>query len=81
MNPPKCPLHQARRLKGSDPRTVKQYLDYLDKFYRANGIHTSIDLFTEMIDLPLTVEGQLECERLDKLRVDGMKEAEKNVGN
>ena len=77
MNPPKCPLHQARRLKGSDPRTVKKYLDYLDKFYRINEIYKSIDLFTEMIDLPLTAEGQLEYERLDKLRVKGMKKAEK----
>ena len=77
MNLPKCPLHQVRRLKGSDPRTVKKYLDYLDKFYRINEIYKSIDLFTEMIDLPLTAEGQLEYERLDKLRVKGMKKSEK----
>ena len=77
MNPPKCLLHLSRRLKGSDLRTVKKYLYYLDKFYRTNEIYKNIDLFTELIDLLLTVEGQLEYERLDKLRVRGMKEAEK----
>ena len=62
-------------MKGSYPRTVKKYLDYLDKFYRINRIYKSIALFSEMIDLPLTAEGQLEYERLDKLRVKGMKKA------
>ena len=77
MNSPKYPLHQDIRLKESDRRTVKKYLDYLDKFHGINEIYKSIDLFTEMIDLPLTAEGQLEYERLDKLRVKGMKKAEK----
>ena len=75
MNPPKCALHQhqARRLKGSDPRTVKKYLEYLNKFYRTNEIYEIIDIFTDMIDLPLTIEGQVEYERINKLRVKGMK--------
>ena len=56
---------------------VEKYLDYLNKFYRINGIYKSIYLFTEKIDLPLIVEGQLEYERLDKLCVKGMKKAGK----
>ena len=30
MNPPKYLLRQSRLLKGTDPRTVKEYSKYLD---------------------------------------------------
>ena len=77
MKPPKHPLHQARRLKGSDPRTAKTYLDYLEKFYRINEIFTSIDLFTDTIELPFAIERQVEYVRIEKLRVNQIKNVEK----
>jgi len=68
----------ARRLKSDDPRIRQRYLDNLEAFFRT---HLLLEK-TQQIDsdanaMPLQPQQELELERLDALRIQGMIQAER----
>jgi hypothetical protein len=69
-------LVRARRLKLEDPRVVHQYQIKLHAFYSQHNILPSLTALQETIHGPLTSTQMDEFERLDILRVQGMRLAE-----
>ena len=71
------PAMRARKLKHQDPRIVKKYLHILEKFYTRHDFYQMIyDLSEETIEYPLQKSLQTRFEKLDRIRVAGMKHAE-----
>ena len=74
---PNLPTHKARRLKTSDPRTVKRYLKRLDEYYKKHQVYTKSHLLYSSFSTPMTPENIRLYEELEDLRVKGMVYAEK----
>ena len=74
---PDLPCFQARRLKCSDPRTVKRYSKVLNDFYLRHDMYGKcVELF-ENFSVPLTLNQMTLYEEIDELQVRGMTLAEK----
>ena len=77
FNIPNTPTMRARKLKHQDPRIVKKYLSILGKFYTRHDFYQMIyGLSEETIEYPLQKSLQTRFEKLDRIRVAGMKHAE-----
>ena len=74
---PDIPSHRARRLKCSDPWVVKNYTKRLDQFYTDNNLYDRIQQLSANFSTPLTPEQQMEYEKIEELRVEGMFLAER----
>ena len=70
-----APLH-CRRLQCRDPRVVRRYLDANHGFLTENRIYTRALALEEASASGLTAALQAEYEDIDRLRVEGMFQAE-----
>ena len=69
---------RARRLKMKDPRVVKKYLEVLNKFYIKHKLFKKVNHLNALpITYPLLQQTALLYEEVDRIRVQGMKLAEK----
>ena len=80
-NFPPLPTYTARRLKCQDPRIVERYLKVLHQYFEKHGLYTRLHCLYRNHSIPLSPQDIKEYEKLDQLRNNGMKLAEKNVGN
>ena len=71
------PPFARRRLKLSDPRTVKKYLNYLHHFLHKHKVYSLINELRNKAENPLTMKQEHVYEKIDKLRVEGMLWAER----
>ena len=76
-NAAEIPKAQGRRLKCKDPRTVKKYNKILDTYLSRNDFYTRIHSLMVNYTSPLSAEQIIEYEKLDNLRHNGMKIAER----
>ena len=74
---PNLPNHQARRLKTTDPRVVKKYNDYLEKYCISNNLYLRAKNLFVNHSTPLSKENELEYEKIDKIKSCGMVQAER----
>ena len=74
-DPPTNP--EARRLKCGDPRTIKKYNTALNEYLNYNGFYPRLNELLTTYSNPLTNEEKIEYEKLDEIRIRGMKKAEK----
>ena len=68
---------KARRLKLGDPRVIKAYNKALKIYFSRFSLLDQIQLLQAKITYPLSLPAATEFERLDKIRIQGMKYAEK----
>ena len=68
----------ARKLTLEDSHTVKRYNDRLHKFCIRHKLYKRIEEFHATVVFPLPPHRQREYERIDKLMVQGMEDAEKH---
>jgi hypothetical protein len=73
----KLPSFNARRLKCQDPRVVSRYNSVLEKFLTTHGVYNRIYNLFHNFSTPLTLDQEIEFEKLDRLREQGMMLAEK----
>ena len=72
------PTYATRKLKTNDPRVVNKYLNNLnDLLSQHRLIQRSQQLF-EAVQGEMTKQQQIEFENIDKLKIQAMKETEKN---
>ena len=74
---PPCVKPSARRLKCTDPRTVKQYLDYYEAFVKQHHLAERAFSLQTRAAYPLAAAEADEWESIDTLRIQGMLQAEK----
>ena len=75
LPPPKSAT--ARRLKLLDPRVVKKYNKCLKQFFKKHSLLDQVTLLQDRMTRPLSPQDALEFERLDSVRIQGMKYAER----
>ena len=69
---------RARRLKLRDPRIVKKYLNSLNKYYLKHRLFRKVlEMNNVPIQYPLQDDITRKYEDIDRIRVDGMRHAEK----
>ena len=76
LPPPKS--KSARRLKTMDPRVMKKYTKCLKQYFKRFGLLSRIQVLQNRITYPLSKEIAESYEKIDKIRIQGMKFAEKN---
>jgi hypothetical protein len=69
---------KARRLKCTDPRIVDRYLSSFEAFLLKHHLPERAFDLQQRCTYPISVADAVEWERIDRLRVAGMKMAEKN---
>ena len=67
---------QRRRLRNDDPRTRKKYLKIYKKFIEEHRLLERAQFLAEHCSTPPTEEDIEEYNAIDKLRVEGMRQAE-----
>ena len=76
-NLPPIQSARARKLKMQDPRIVKKYNKSLKYFFKRHNLDTRSAKLQQNATFPLTLQAAHEYEKLDKIRIEGMKYAEK----
>ena len=76
-NLPPIQSARARKLKMKDPRIVKKYNKSLKHFFKRHKLDTRSAKLQQNATFPLTPQAAHEYEKLDKIRIEGMKYAEK----
>ncbi len=66
------PQPKARRLQLRDPRVVRRYQELLDQFCESNDLYNRAAKVAEQLVYPLPRRLQIEANKIDKLRTEGM---------
>ena len=76
-NLPPIQTARARKLKLQDPRIIKKYNKCLKHFFQRHQLELRSRTLQRHATFPLSSQDAIAYEKLDRIRIDGMKYAEK----
>ena len=71
------PISNPRRLNLQDPRSVQKYTTTLQKHMRKHKIKEKVCALRNSVTVPMSQDNIAQFEKLDKIRLEGIKHAEK----